>query len=120
MRRSTAANARRTTRSGLPRGAGGVQADRRGLALQRQGGSRLEALPVRTEGAQRGLGDEDLVAGAPRGGLDAGGGVDRVPDHREVAPAAAADRADHDTAGVHAHSDPQRAAVAPAYEGGDL
>ena len=61
----------------LPLGARRVQADGRGLALERHGRSLLEVVAVRAEGAQRGLGDEHVVAGQSRGGLDAGRCVHR-------------------------------------------
>jgi hypothetical protein len=100
----------RAPRSRRGFGARGVQADGRSLALERCGWSLLEVVAVMAEVAQRGFCDEDVVAGHSRRGLDAGCCVDRISDHREVAPPTPADRADDDAARVDAHSDPEPAA----------
>src|SRR4051794_35866390 len=89
-----------------PRGfTGAVQTYRRRLALERRGRSLVEGVGVRAERAQGGLRDEDVVAGQTRCGLDAGRGVDRISDDRELAPPTSADRACNDAARVHTHSD---------------
>src|SRR5207253_3456101 len=59
-------------RSRLAVGTRGVQADGRGLTLERHRWSLHEVVAGTAQGAQRGLGDEDVVAGQSRGGLDTG------------------------------------------------
>src|SRR3954464_15078382 len=106
---SSTASTRGRQKSGGPRR---VEPDRVGLALERDRRALLEVPVDRAERAQRGLRDEDVTARPPRGGLDTGGGFDRIADAREVAPPSPADGADHHPAGVHAHADPQAAAGA--------
>src|SRR5829696_619733 len=106
--------------SRLAVGAWREEADFRSLALERYGRSLLEVVAGRAQGAQRGLGDQDVVAGQSRGGLHAGCRVHWLSDDGEVAPPASTHCADHNQARVHAEPDSQRAAYASPHELGDL